>query len=166
LRAPYRCRGWGGWQFRQLLGKVVTVPQLSDLRRQLGLPAYRLHPAILIKEMLACGELPAGPSCLVCGVSSDEVFHLAAVCERSRMTQPSSDTLPALAAAACQVLCVPEVAVDPGPEPEEKGDNLTVQVPVRVCRACRAQFKRGLLLPILRFAAIGAALAGWALMFA
>jgi hypothetical protein len=75
--------GSAGGTVRCECGRTVTVPLLSELRRQNGLPAYQVNPARVIEQMLAAGELPRVGPCARCGNPTDEVLDAVAECETS-----------------------------------------------------------------------------------
>jgi hypothetical protein len=156
--------GSAGGTVRCECGRTVTVPLLSELRRQNGLPAYQVNPARVIEQMLAAGELPRVGPCARCGNPTDEVLDAVAECETSWAGQSVHPGDAEVGIVDIVVVGVPVVLVEVE-EGEAKGGDLTVPVPVRMCRGCQRRLLQAWLVPAFRSAEVAAFAAGWVLLF-
>jgi len=160
--------GSAGGSVQCACGRIVIVPSLTELRRQAGISPYKVNPAQVIEQMLKEGELPPVQPCARCGNPTDEVLDAVAECESSwaggQSVRPDVvDPEVALGIAVGFVEVEELVEVE---EDEAKGGNLIVPVPIRMCRGCQRRLLQVWLVPVFRTAELGAALAGWALLFA
>lgn len=62
-------------------GQRMTLPPLSQLRKQTGMAAFEKSTAATIIELVAEGRLPKCSNCVRCSVSCDEL-PLVAICEQ------------------------------------------------------------------------------------
>jgi hypothetical protein len=156
--------GSAGGTVRCECGRTVTVPLLSELRRQAGLPAYQMNPAEVIEQMLAAGELPPVQPCARCSNPTDEVLNAVAECESSWAGQSARPGDSAIGYIVVAAVPIPVALVDVE-EGEAKGGELTVPIPVRMCRGCQRRLLQAWLVPAFRTAEIAALAVGWVLLF-
>jgi hypothetical protein len=68
-------------------GRAVSVPSLSQLRIQAGLPPFDPGPVMLIQHLLSTGQLPGIKTCVACGHETDHVVEVRTECEKSYRTK-------------------------------------------------------------------------------
>jgi hypothetical protein len=144
-------------------GRAIAVPSLSELRRQAGVPALRVSPALLIAHMLASGELPTVTTCAHCDSPTDQTADVTAECEKVwiRRTGGVSWVIALLLFGVWGLLLRPREG-----EAKEYGRNLVLHLPVRMCRSCQRQLSHDSLAASLEFVAVVLALlAGLVLFF-
>jgi hypothetical protein len=74
-------------------GQAITVPSLSKLREQAGLPPYDPGPLLLIQHLLATNQLPGTKLCAACGHETDHVVEVRAQCETSYRTESNDRSI-------------------------------------------------------------------------
>src|SRR5579859_5897304 len=63
-------------------GRVILVPPLHELRRQIGLRPYEVSPELVIEHLLTTGDLLEDDGCVLCGAQADNVLWVEIECER------------------------------------------------------------------------------------
>jgi hypothetical protein len=68
-------------------GRLISVPSLSALRVQAGLPPYDPGPVMLLQHLLSTGQLPGTKICVSCGHQTDHVVAVLTECETTHRTE-------------------------------------------------------------------------------
>jgi hypothetical protein len=127
------------------------VPSLAELRVKAGLPAHYVAAKLLIENMFAQGELPTRRSCARCSGAADATVIITAECEKSWGHDPSPFIwLSALLFTGIWPLLL---LFQLQREGRERGDNLILHLPIRMCQSCRRQLPGTAVAWILRVAA-------------
>ena len=134
--------GMAGTEVRCSCGVLNRVPGLSKLRQAAGQGAYITNAVEMINKMLAQGELPPGPDCMICHSPTRATFTCEVVCEKAwvmrRGPGESNAFLTGLALAFAPFwLALTLLAKRDRNEPDVRGRDVTVRVPLRLCGACR-----------------------------
>ena len=135
--------GMAGSEARCDCGVLHQVPGLSELRRAAGQDPYVTNAVEKINKMLAQGELPPGPNCMVCHSPAPATFTCEVVCEQSWVVRrgrgqgPSNPLLAGLALMFTPFWLRLMLDRREADEPETRGRDVTVRVPLRLCGACR-----------------------------
>jgi hypothetical protein len=123
-------------------GRVVTVPPLHELRRQIGLRPYEVSPELVIEHMLASGELPADHACVRCGAETDAVVHVQAECERVQVRTGGEPTwLLVLLLLISPVLLLMGLLLRQRGDQKEYGKDKIYMLPLAVCPKCRSTLR-------------------------
>lgn len=117
-------------------GQPITVPSLFELRKQAGLRTA--SPAIVIENMLAHGELPTLTGCARCNGASDEIVDVTAECEKVWSNEPGVISW----IIGILFFGIWTVVWNLTRETRERGRNLLLHLPVRICRTCQWQLLR------------------------
>ena len=133
--------GMAGAEVRCSCGRVNRVPGLSALRQAAGQDAYVTNAVEAIRIMVAQGELPPGPNCMICHSPTGIVFNCEVVCEEAwiRRRGRSNRFLAGLALmfAPFWLTLALRHGRDPN-EPDKQGHDVKLRVPLRLCGACRS----------------------------
>jgi hypothetical protein len=119
-------------------GRVITVPPLHELRRQIGLRPYEVSPELVIEHMLASGELPADHACARCGAETDAVVHVQAECERVQIRSGGEPTWLVFLSLLISPLLLLGVLMRQRSDQKEYGKDKIYTLPLAVCRQCRS----------------------------
>lgn len=128
--------GMAGGEVACPCGTVLAVPGLGQLRRQAGQEAYVTNAVERVRKMLAAGEIPPGELCAGCGAPTADVLQCEAVCEKSwsrRMAGDSGREFGGFLA----FLLLPGGLFRRKVRTERHGRDVSVTLPLRVCRSCR-----------------------------
>jgi|SRR5580700_1056432 hypothetical protein len=117
-------------------GRAITVPSLSALRVQAGLPPYDPGPVLVIQHMLAAGKLPGTKMCTVCGHETEHVLNVLTECEKSYRSDAGK---PLWIIEFLFLLIAPllYVFVRRREEVQEYGRETSFVLPLPVCNDCR-----------------------------
>ena len=134
--------GMAGTEVRCSCGVLNRVPGLSELRQAAGQHAYVTNTVEAIRKMLAQGELPPGPNCMICHSPTRATFTCEVDCEKAwavrRGPGESNPVLTGLALAFVPFwLALALLAKRDREEPDTRGRDVTVRVPLRLCGPCR-----------------------------
>jgi hypothetical protein len=66
-------------------GRVLLVPSLHELRRDIGLTPYEVSPELVVESLLLEHRLPADRFCVCCGTKTDDVLNIHTECERTQV---------------------------------------------------------------------------------
>ena len=72
-------------------GREIQIPSLSRLKSSVGEAA--LSAEVRIEQMIQLGILPEEKRCLICGLYTEDVQHVWAVCERLEVKEPVGKSL-------------------------------------------------------------------------
>lgn len=117
-------------------GRAVTVPRLSELRRQQGLAPFDA-PILEIQRMLEAHELPPAGGGVRCGVAAERVAVLFAECAKAPSHRRSVGRYMLLAIG----LMIPGVHTLLMRELREQQPlyDVTIELPFMLCEHCRAE---------------------------
>lgn len=73
--------GSAGVTLKCTCGRPILVPSVDKLRQSAGLPPAEPSPELVLRHMLAAGELPPSRECARCGVLTDNVATYEVQCE-------------------------------------------------------------------------------------
>ena len=71
-------------------GRMIVVPQLSQLREMTGKAAYEVGPIDTIRRLQREGKLPNGIACEICHRPTDETCEFYVECETHWLKRPST----------------------------------------------------------------------------
>jgi hypothetical protein len=118
-------------------GRLITVPPLHELRRQVGLMPYEISPELVIEHMLAANELPADHACVRCRLETDQVLHVEVECERRQIRDSGDHSWGlVLASLVFRPLLLLLLSRQRG-EQKEYGKDKIYTLPLVVCPGCR-----------------------------
>jgi len=128
-------------------GRTVAVPSLRQLRR-LNRVADPINPVLVIRQMLAAGELPPGRECARCGRADAPRAEVTVQVEMAWVRRRGRwDWLVLVAGAALTCVSIPVAiaaavfrATQPG-DMQTLGQDVAVTLPIRLCPACRAEVR-------------------------
>jgi hypothetical protein len=122
-------------------GQAITVPSLSKLREQAGLPPYDPGPLLLIQHLLATNQLPGTKLCAACGHETDRVVEVRAQCEKSYRTESNDRSFGVFA--FWFLFFWPVLLFKSRRRTvNEFGRDLVLSLPLPVCDFCRKSLKR------------------------
>jgi hypothetical protein len=115
-------------------GRKIDVPSLGALREGAGLPAHQLSARLVIENLLAHGELPGHMACAQCNGATDQSVTITAECEKSWSGEHGwiASIFLILVAGVWSLLVFQS-------DGRERGSNVILHLPVRMCRRCRRQ---------------------------
>jgi hypothetical protein len=113
-------------------GRTVIIPSLDELRKQAGVPAPDPNPVWVIEDMLAHGELPTASTCVYCDSVTSDTMIVTAECEKTVSTGPTL----IMWLFALWVLGIFAILLRQRDE-AAYGRNLSLHLPVRLCRPCQ-----------------------------
>jgi hypothetical protein len=119
------------------------------------MPAYQASAALVIRHMLAAGELPTTTQCFHCGNDAQDTLVATVECEKAWVSGPGGLSW----AFAVLVMGVWAVALG-GRDGKELGRNLILHVPLKLCPPCRRTLRLRSPGRALGLASLACALAG------
>jgi len=128
--------GLAGTRRQCQCGRVMVVPPLHELRRQIGLRPYEVSPELVIEHLLTTGDLLKDHDCVLCGAPADERLLIETECERCQVRESGGMPWPALIAGLLFGFWVFLRR-----ETREYGKDKIYRLPLAVCRECRLQVR-------------------------
>ncbi len=115
-------------------GANISVPKLSELRRNAGLRAFEVSVSDRLMAMNLEGRLPVESECAVCGIPTNESLECSIECERPFAKAPGFWRAFFLMLFA-PIWAFAAIGRDYG-NPEVHGNELVIDAPIRICRSC------------------------------
>jgi hypothetical protein len=131
------CKADAGGEVGCSCGQRVNVPRLSALRAAVGEEAYARSTIERIRRMIAAGELPPEPYCLVSFRPTTDVLPVTVECETPCGWQYSWWMLSLI---ACVSMALYRRALRD--ETDVKGREIVVELPMRIAADCQAYVRR------------------------
>lgn len=122
-------------------GLTLSVPSLSTLRVQAGLPPYDPGPVMLIQHLLSTGRLPGTKLCVVCGHETDQVVKVAAECETSYRTDTGGQSWTMTILGLVFFLWPALLFNIRRREFTESGRDTVLSLPLALCNGCRRMLR-------------------------
>jgi hypothetical protein len=121
-------------------GRAISVPSLSTLRLQAGLPPFDPGPVMLIQHLLSTGQLPGIKSCVACGHETDHVVEVLTECETSYRTE-SDDRSWGMTLFWLFAFWPALLLMSRRREVTESGRDTFFRLPLPVCKDCRHKLR-------------------------
>jgi hypothetical protein len=125
-------------------GRVILVPSLHELRRDIGLTPYEVSPELVVEQLLLQGRLPADRFCVCCAAETDAVLHVHTECERIQVRDPVGGWWPILLVAGLFLgmwLWLVVLLSRRSQTAEQHGKDKIYALPLVVCRKCQATLR-------------------------
>jgi hypothetical protein len=127
--------GLAGTRRQCSCGRVIVVPPLHELRRQIGLPPYEVSPELVIEHLLTTGDLLEDHGCVCCGAPADELLFIETECERRQVRESGGLSWPVLLVTG--LMFGFWIWLFQRRETREYGKDKIYTLPLAVCPACR-----------------------------
>jgi hypothetical protein len=134
--------GLAGTRRQCQCGRIIAVPPLHELRRQIGLPPYAVSPELVIEHLLTTGELLEDHTCVCCGAPAGEVLWVETECERRQVRESGGLSLPVLIVTGLLFgWWIWLFQLSQRRETREYGKDKIYRLPLAVCLACRPKVR-------------------------
>ncbi len=124
--------GQAGGNVTCACGTTVEVPSLMQLKRAAGVPVAT--PELTLMGMLDSGEVPGDRSCCACGEEFAAVWRMSVVCESVENAKQGTRFNPLFLLFGWIVVTF-YTKTSNG---DERGRNVSFDLPLRFCSACAA----------------------------
>lgn len=131
--------GDAGSSFQCDCGRTLEVPTLHELRHEAG--EESLSPVLRLRSQLLAGHLPGTRQCCRCDRETDGQIHVRVDCERAIVEggARASDRVAGCLAFGWIGFALAEVIFQR--RPIERGQDVVIAAPVRVCDSCAPQLR-------------------------
>jgi hypothetical protein len=129
-----------GREIRCSCGTLNHVPALSGLRRNAGMPSYKIGIADRIIQKYNDGQLPLETNCVHCGMPTENTVVCSVECERTRANGGG------LWSNVFLLMLAPvwawQQARKDFNDTEAVGREIVVNAPLRICVKCQSEIKK------------------------